>query len=395
MADYGATQTSTSTLGGVATDIPVSTVVPPGETAPATLMGGPKAIDGNGKYQAPVANYVYDGDDVAAGAKADAASTDSTQTTKSRMSFLKGVVKIWADVWDSTNHWLQVKVMNGNANGQATSVNSAPVVGASDWIAQVKSNHVEQTALTAGSLNAFLVNAFDMTDYAGYILQVTGTWSGVLQAFVSNDNVTYYQTQFYDPQLAINVSAPIFQITGNGLYYIPKVARYLDVQMTSYTSGTATGVGEAYTILPFPPNPYVAIANAVASAQNGVWSVGLTGGDIIVLASAARTTTQTQADQTNTAARGIRVVLDMTVVTASPSVTLEIDAKDTASGKYVSLLTGAAVTTISTNVYEIHPDLTAAANSIAKDILPHTWRIKVVANNANSGTYSVGASYLL
>jgi hypothetical protein len=115
--------------------------------------------------------------------------------------------------------------------------------------------------------------------------------------------------------------------------------------------------------------------------------------DLTLLSSAAQTTTQTLADQANFAGKGIRVVLDMTVV-GTGSVTLEIDAKDGASGKYTPLLTGAAVITNSTNVYIIHPELTAAANSIAKDVLPHTWRVKVVANNANPATYSVGASYL-
>lgn len=116
--------------------------------------------------------------------------------------------------------------------------------------------------------------------------------------------------------------------------------------------------------------------------------------DLILLASAAQTTTQTLADQTNSSGRGIKVVLDMTNVTASPSVTLEIDGKDVASGKYYAILTGAAVTTDSTNVYTVYPGLTAVANSVVSDTLPRTWRVKVVANNANSGTYSVGASYL-
>jgi len=87
------------------------------------------------------------------------------------------------------------------------------------------------------------------------------------------------------------------------------------------------------------------------------------------------------------------VTLDVTTP-GTGSITLEIDAKDSVSGKYVALLTGAAVTTTSTNIYVIHPELTAAANSIAKDVLPHTWAVKVTANNANSMTYSVGASYL-
>jgi hypothetical protein len=48
-----------------------------------------------------------DGDFVTLGAKADTAITDST-TTNTHMSFLKGLIKIFADVWDSTNHWLKI-----------------------------------------------------------------------------------------------------------------------------------------------------------------------------------------------------------------------------------------------------------------------------------------------
>lgn len=115
--------------------------------------------------------------------------------------------------------------------------------------------------------------------------------------------------------------------------------------------------------------------------------------DITLIASAAFTTTQTTADQTNTMARGVRVVLDVTVV-GTGSVTLEIDVKDGASGKYVAQLTGAAVITNSTNTYVVYPGLTPSANAIVSDVLPHTWRVKVTANNANSVSYSVGASLL-
>ncbi len=116
--------------------------------------------------------------------------------------------------------------------------------------------------------------------------------------------------------------------------------------------------------------------------------------NITLLASAARTTTQTVADQTNYNARGIVVVLDMTVV-GTGSVTLEIDAKDPVSGKYYAVLTGAAVTTNSTNVYTVYPGNTVTANVSASTVLPRTWRVKVTANNANSATYSVGAMLIL
>lgn len=115
--------------------------------------------------------------------------------------------------------------------------------------------------------------------------------------------------------------------------------------------------------------------------------------DLTVIASAAFTTTQTQADQTNQYARGIQVVLDMTVV-GTGSVTVSIEGKDVISGKYYALLTGAAVITNVTNVYRIYPGLTPVANATVSDVLPRTWRVKVTANNANSATYSVGACLL-
>lgn len=112
--------------------------------------------------------------------------------------------------------------------------------------------------------------------------------------------------------------------------------------------------------------------------------------NIVLVASAAYTTTQTSADQTNVNGRGIIVVVDMTTV-GTGSVTLEIDGKDPVSGKYYAILTGAAVTVNSTNIYRVYPGLTAAANATVSDLLPRTWRTKITANNANSAIYSVGA----
>lgn len=112
--------------------------------------------------------------------------------------------------------------------------------------------------------------------------------------------------------------------------------------------------------------------------------------EVTVLASAAQTTTQTQADQINQLCRGIVVVLNVTAAGLG-SITLEIDGKDPVSGAYYALLTGAAVTTNGTTIYRVYPGLAAVANATASDVLPRTWRVKVTANNANAVTYSVGA----
>lgn len=112
-----------------------------------------------------------------------------------------------------------------------------------------------------------------------------------------------------------------------------------------------------------------------------------------VLTGAAATATQNTLDLSNGAFRGIKAVLDMTTV-GTGSVTLSIQGKDQASGKYITLLAGAAVTTNTTNVYTIYPGLPATANVSANDVLTKTFRILVTANNANATTYTVGVHML-
>ncbi len=257
----------------------------------------------------------------------------------------------------------------------------------------------EQASLSAGSLNADLVASTDVSNYKWLSIHITGAFTGTLSFQGSNDNANWNSILLQDSKGASANNTLLSSVTGGILAFGPIAYRFLRIRMTSYTSGTANGALELYTSS--------AVMTQLQAAQSGTWTVqpGNTqnttpwlvnspSSDLTVFASGAQTATQTQADQTNNTAKGIKVVLDMTNVGAGPSVTLEIDGKDAASGKYYSILTGAAVTTVSTNVYTVYPGLTASANVAANDVLPHTWRVKVTANNSNSGTYSVGASLL-
>lgn len=113
--------------------------------------------------------------------------------------------------------------------------------------------------------------------------------------------------------------------------------------------------------------------------------------DGTAFASAARTATASSADFTNSWGRGIHIIFDVTAV-ATSDVKMKIEGKDPTSGKYYTILEGASVTTISTNVYKVYPALTAVANLVANDIVPKTFRITMTHANANSTTYSVGYS---
>jgi hypothetical protein len=292
-----------------------------------------------------------------------------------------------------------VNIGNANANGQNTMGNSAPVVIASDQSpVKVRPGFLEIAGQGPGVVNAIntdLIPSTDISDYNFISLQLTGTWSGILTFQGSNDGATFTSTLL--STLAPNAVNFAQTTTLNNIFVGARMTRYLRVRMTTFTSNASlAGTLELYSVPPPMFSTYIAGQATVlpGNTQNTTpWLVNTPSSDLTVLASAAQTTTQTQADQTNNTARGIIAVLDMTTI-GTGSVTLEIDGKDIASGKYYALLTGAAVVSNSTNVYTCFPGATAAANVTANAMLPHTWRIKVTANNANSATYSVGASLL-
>lgn len=117
--------------------------------------------------------------------------------------------------------------------------------------------------------------------------------------------------------------------------------------------------------------------------------------NLIVLASGARTTTQTQADQTNVNYKGIHLIVDMTVV-GTGSITPALQGKD-ANGIYYPIWTAAvAITTNITSKYALYPGATGvgAQTEAVAIVLPLTWRIVITANNANTATYSVAACLL-
>lgn len=165
------------------------------------------------------------------------------------------------------------------------------------------------------------------------------------------------------------------------------------------TLSTVTTVGTITTLSQFiaaaagadaTANPTTTGARAFGMLYNGAtWDLARNNIEATLLASASRTTTQTSADITVHNAKKLIVVLDMTTV-GTGSVTVSIDGKDAVSGKYYNILTGAAITTNSTNRYRVGETLAAVANSVAQDYLPRVIRIVVTANNANSATYSVG-----
>lgn len=101
-------------------------------------------------------------------------------------------------------------------------------------------------------------------------------------------------------------------------------------------------------------------------------------------------------DQTNLYGNAVQVVVDLTTMTTA-TVTTTIQGKDAASGKYYTLLAGAAKTSTGTTLMTVGPGTTAATNVVANLPLPKVWRVStVIANNSGTAavTGTIGASVI-
>lgn len=105
----------------------------------------------------------------------------------------------------------------------------------------------------------------------------------------------------------------------------------------------------------------------------------------------------TSADQVNYNGRGLKLVIDVTAITGtSPTLTVTIQGKDTASGKYYTLLASAALTATGTTVLEVYPGVGVTANVSASTTLPRTWRVSTAIDGTTPAvTATIAASVIL
>ena len=117
--------------------------------------------------------------------------------------------------------------------------------------------------------------------------------------------------------------------------------------------------------------------------------------EITVFSSAARTASENSADLSNPYARGAVIVIDVTAVTATPSVVFTVKGKSALGSDYYTILASAAITATGQTVLRIYPGRTASANVTASDVLPATWRVEAVHGDTDSITYSVSANLIM
>lgn len=84
------------------------------------------------------------------------------------------------------------------------------------------------------------------------------------------------------------------------------------------------------------------------------------------------------------------IFIDVSAASATPSVVFTIEGvAPTDKSTTYTILTSAAITGTGLTVLRISPHLTAAANTIAKDILPSALKVTATHADADSITYEV------
>lgn len=112
-----------------------------------------------------------------------------------------------------------------------------------------------------------------------------------------------------------------------------------------------------------------------------------------IYASAARTATPTVADLEVRSYKGAIFVLNVTAVTATPSLTFKVEGVDS-EGVVHLILTSAAIATAVQTVFRVFPGATVTTNISANSFLPRVIRVTVTHGDTDSATYSLTASFM-
>jgi len=307
------------------------------------------------------------------------------------------------------------------ALGQTTKTNSLAVVLPSDYQTPILPTNSTPTLTSVSANNTDMLAALDVSNYRVGSLALTGTWSAQVSVQVSNDGGTTWASI----RLMNTGAGGSFVTTANNtnttyMFAIPAGAQ-VRIRTTSYSSGTVAGT-LTLSSLPTPASESVVIIGTTASSGDGTLVFQLTDGNnnrpltvaghsyngsgwdrqrtvlaLALLTSSARTTTTNSSDQTNYNWHGLLLTVDVTSA-GTGSITPSIQIKDSISVNYKTIWTAAAaLTTNGTYVYTLavpKPDA-ASYTEVVGLLVGRTWRLAMVANNANSVTYSVSADMVL
>lgn len=177
----------------------------------------------------------------------DTAQTDSTQTT-SIGSFIKGLVKILADVWDSSLHGLKVvQATAGNLNavvfGYDGSTNRALSTN-TDGSLKVTGNYIAITATIANG--ASLSGEIDLGSRQLAAIFMPSSWTAANLTFQASDQTGGTFQDVYD---SAGNELTAIAAASRTITDIPELGPLRFIKVRSGTSGTPVNQGGARTII--------------------------------------------------------------------------------------------------------------------------------------------------
>ena len=103
-------------------------------------------------------------------------------------------------------------------------------------------------------------------------------------------------------------------------------------------------------------------------------------------------------DQDDEFTKGFALGIDITTIAGGSTLTVSLQGKDVASGKYYDMpgpITTAALAAAATTPLIVYPGITVVANQQFNAVLPKTWRLKIVVAVATLGAATIGCSRLV
>jgi hypothetical protein len=119
--------------------------------------------------------------------------------------------------------------------------------------------------------------------------------------------------------------------------------------------------------------------------------------DIQVLTLTAATANANGSDFESRDCKGAHFFINVSAVSGTnPTTTITVEGKDVASGTYYTILASAALAGVTTGTLKVYPGMTAAANLVASDVLPATFRVRFTVGGSATPTITatVGCSLI-
>lgn len=184
-----------------------------------------------------------DGSIATLGLKADTATTDST-TTNTGMSFIKGLVKILADAWDSTNHAIQASITKVTGLSLGDGVKDATtlrVITASDGPLNANLGATTDAAITSDAngtvsgklrgLVKILASVWDSTNNRLIVQDVVASSNGA----IPYHNLTAASTNFTNVK---NAACQLYSYTLSNTSASAIYVKFYDKATTPATTDT-------------------------------------------------------------------------------------------------------------------------------------------------------------